>query len=122
MSGGNLEKDRRPVPPMPPVARDILEAVARANGLTAADLVGRSTRRAVAAPRAEVILRMRNEVTVLGRPPSLPQIGRWMNRDHTTVLYAIAKLESAMADAPRVKVQPGLRPQFAADLAERSGL
>jgi chromosomal replication initiation ATPase DnaA len=66
--------------------RDVIASTAEDHGLTAADLVGtRRDQRAFRA-RAEAMHVLRSTTSF-----SLPQIGRFFNRDHTTVLSALRR-------------------------------
>jgi chromosomal replication initiation ATPase DnaA len=57
------------------------------------DVLGDTRIRAVYYARSEAMRRVRNMTTLCGRRPSLPQIGKWFDRDHTSVLYAIRGAE-----------------------------
>lgn len=71
----------------------IAEAVASASGIAVADLLGPKKARKFARPRHAVMyLAHRNT----GK--STTQIGRFFNRDHTTVVYAIR----AVSDRPHL--------------------
>ena len=63
--------------------RDIAQAVAQENEITLADILGQSRQRASAWPRQTVML-LASEAGF-----SNPQIGRFLARDHTTVLSGI---------------------------------
>jgi chromosomal replication initiation ATPase DnaA len=57
-------------------------------------------RRPYARARQEIIWRLRHMPWgAKGKPPSLPQIGRWLGRDHTSVLHAYHRHAGTMADA-----------------------
>lgn len=62
--------------------------VAESHGLTVEDLKLRCSVHEIAHPRQEAMWRMRQT----GRF-SLPQIGRFFDRDHTTVLWAVRAYE-----------------------------
>lgn len=63
--------------------RDIARAVAQENEITLDDILGTSRQRAVAWPRQTVML-LASEAGF-----SNPQIGRFLRRDHTTVLSGV---------------------------------
>lgn len=65
----------------------IVDDVAAANGLTVADLKGKSRERHIAWPRQWAYALCRRQ----GR--SLPQIARFFNRDHTTIMHGIRQVE-----------------------------
>lgn len=70
-------------------ARDIIRDTAKQQGVSVDDIVGRSTHKPIVYARHLAIYRVRKE-----RPDmSLPQIGRIFNRDHTTILSAVRKME-----------------------------
>jgi len=66
--------------------REIAERVAIAHGVTLADLKSQRQDRAVAWPRQLAMA----EIHATGRFPKT-QIGRFFNRDHTTVCHAIRR-------------------------------
>lgn len=77
----------------------------------AAAVFGTSVPRILSARQDRATARARQAVCfVLGEVPhwSLPRIGRFLNRDHTTVLYSIAKARAVAAT----------NPEFAAKLRE----
>jgi len=110
---------------MPPSARRILDSVAAKHGLTVEDLVGSSARKAATRARWEAMARLRDEVRINGLEPSLPQVGTWVRRDHTTVLHGLMRQAQlvAAAEAVRISALAGvMRSQLAFDMAERAGL
>lgn len=70
----------------------ILAEVAEQSNVSVADLKSPARFRCIAWPRQEAMWRMVNE----GRW-SLPQIGRFFNRDHTTVIWAWRQVEKRNA-------------------------
>ena len=71
---------------MPQILAAVLENY---RGITADDLRGPRRQRKLIKPRHEAMLRI-----YLERPDlSLPAIGRFFNRDHTTILAAVRKLQ-----------------------------
>jgi chromosomal replication initiator protein len=80
----DLLPQKRNIPP-----NKILEAVANTSGIGVDELVGQNRSAKIAIPRqlAMYLLREFNEI-------SLPQVGEILGgRDHTTVMYAIKKIE-----------------------------
>lgn len=67
---------------------DIVNQVAAEYGVTAAEMMGLSRKVKICAARHHAMYRIRNEVTIDGKPASFPRIGRWFGRDHTTVIQA----------------------------------
>lgn len=66
------------------------------HGVTRADLLGSSRCRAIVAIRHELALAcVLHLLDWCGEPQSLPVIGRLMNLDHSSVLYAARKLAAA---------------------------
>lgn len=78
---------------LPPAVLAIIERVAMAHGVTASDILGDSQRRKIAHARQEACAAIRNEVSIGGKPPSLPRIGLWIGLNHSTVLYGITDHE-----------------------------
>ena len=78
--------------------RQIIAEVCFARGVHPRDLMSMSRSRPIVAVRQECCWRMRNEVTILGRQISLPEIGRHLGGlDHTTVLHSIRKFDAMRA-------------------------
>jgi len=72
-----------------------LAAVAASHGVSPADVLGPVRVRYLVHARQELAWRMRNARDAHGRPRfSMPQIGAWMNRDHTTILHAVRAHEA----------------------------
>jgi len=67
--------------------RGIIARVAEEHGLTAADIVGPSHKQKLIVARHEAIYRVWIEKDPIG----LAEIGRYFNRDHTTILSALRK-------------------------------
>jgi chromosomal replication initiator protein len=77
----------------------ILSEVARHYGLSKAELVGRSRRRAVSRPRQLCMYLIREETST-----SLPQIGELLGgRDHTTIMHGCEKISN------EIEIDEGLR-------------
>lgn len=73
--------------------QNIVNEVAEKHGICAGDIMGKSRRRDIYAARKEAIMRIWDEVRMHdGSRPSLPVIGRWFQRDHTTILYTLGHL------------------------------
>lgn len=79
------------IPTMPSRALAIFRAVAIEHGLPFASLFGPDSRRPYARARWSAWARIIVEIRINGEPPSLPQIGLWSNRDHTSVLYGLRR-------------------------------
>lgn len=79
-------------------SRQIIADIARAHGLTYADLVGPRTLRRIVVARWEAMR------AVLEHSPHLSSthIGRLFNRDHTSVLYALGRTAAARRRAERL--------------------
>lgn len=77
-----------------PSVIDLIRLVASKHGVTVSAIKGSARHRAIVAIRHEAmafVYKLRPDL-------SLPQIGRVFNRDHTTILHAVRKLE---IDRPR---------------------
>ncbi|CAB5228870.1 Chromosomal replication initiator, DnaA C-terminal [uncultured Caudovirales phage] len=74
----------------PVTMASIVADVAAAHRLPVADLMGRSTLKWVVVARHEAMWRIRQVMWADGVTPrySLPQIGRYFSRHHTTVIHA----------------------------------
>jgi chromosomal replication initiator protein len=69
----------------------IQQLVAARHRLTLRDLLSRRTARRLARPR-QIAMWLACHITTC----SIPEIGRAFDRDHTTVLYGIGKIEELM--------------------------
>ncbi len=78
---------------LPTPARALMEAiclnVADRHRISLCEIRGSSRRAELVAARHEAMWRMKRELRL-----SSTQIGRYFNRDHTSVLHAVWKLES----------------------------
>ena len=74
--------------------RDIAFRICDEEGLSISELIGRSQERRLAWPRQRFCF----EARALGK--TLPQIGRFINRDHTTVIYSIRRYKDRCAHPP----------------------
>jgi hypothetical protein len=79
-------------------AREALRAVSTRTRVPIADIFGRNRRPAIAAARHEAIWRVR---LVTGW--SLPRLGRFFKRDHTTVLHSIREMKRRSAHDPELR-------------------
>jgi chromosomal replication initiator protein len=78
---------------------DILRVVSRHFGVSKGDLLSQRRHRSVVWPR-QIGMYLAKQLTAR----SLPEIGRrFGNRDHTTVLHAIRKIEGEISDNPRLR-------------------
>lgn len=79
------------IPAMPGRVREIMEQVCARNGMRLPDLLGQSRMKTFAHARFEAAAQIHAQIKIGCAPPSLPQIGRWMNRDHTSILNALRR-------------------------------
>jgi chromosomal replication initiator protein len=78
---------------------DILRVVSRHYGVSKGDLLSQRRHRSVVWPR-QIGMYLAKQMTAR----SLPEIGRrFGNRDHTTVIHAIRKIEGILVDNPRLR-------------------
>ena len=78
---------------------DILRVVSRHFGVSKGDLLSQRRHRSVVWPR-QIGMYLAKQMTAR----SLPEIGRrFGNRDHTTVIHAIRKIEGILGDNPRLR-------------------
>ena len=78
---------------------DILRIISRHFGVSKGDLLSQRRHRSVVWPR-QIGMYLAKQLTAR----SLPEIGRrFGNRDHTTVLHAIRKIQGQITDSPRLK-------------------
>lgn len=78
---------------------DILRIISRHFGVSKGDLLSQRRHRSVVWPR-QIGMYLAKQLT----QRSLPEIGRrFGNRDHTTVLHAIRKIEGQLSDNPRLR-------------------
>ncbi len=73
----------------PPRIDAILSQVASEHQITVDEMLSRG--HAHAGARAEAMRRIRALTFPNGLPPSYPQIGRWLKRDHSTVINACSR-------------------------------
>ena len=79
-------------------AHEALRAVSTRTRVPIADILGRDRRPMIAAARHEAIWRVRR---VTGW--SLPRLGRFFKRDHTTVLHSVREMEKRSAHDPELR-------------------
>jgi chromosomal replication initiator protein len=78
---------------------DILRVVSRHFGVSKGDLLSQRRHRSVVWPR-QIGMYLAKQMTAR----SLPEIGRrFGNRDHTTVIHAIRKIEGILSDNPKLR-------------------
>ena len=78
---------------------DILKVISRHYGISRGDILSQRRHRSVVWPR-QIGMYLAKQLT----SRSLPEIGRrFGNRDHTTVLHAIRKIDNEIAGNPRLK-------------------
>jgi chromosomal replication initiator protein len=83
----------------------ILLAVARFYGINSDDLKGKSRHKQIVVPRQIAMFLLREDAHL-----STPDIGRLLNRDHTTVLHAVKQIVSDIArDGPSRAAVRGIR-------------
>jgi len=83
----------------------ILLAVARFYGINSDDLKGKSRHKQIVVPRQIAMFLLREDAHL-----STPDIGRLLNRDHTTVLHAVKQILSDIArDGPSRAAVRGIR-------------
>lgn len=80
-------------PPPRPTMRQIARRTAERHGVSLDDMMGLSRRPRIAQARQEAMHEIRQATTF-----SLPQIGRFFNRDHTTVIHGVRAHEQRMIE------------------------
>lgn len=78
--------------PATPSIADCIAAASKATGIPVKDLVGDRLGRKIARPR-QIAMWVAAEATCA----SLPVIGRCFNRDHTTIIHGMRRIESLRA-------------------------
>jgi len=74
----------------------VAAGVAAMHGFTLAEIKGRCRQKRICQARFAVIAALRAERNRHGEPRwSLPAIGRFLNRDHTTIIHALRRVEAA---------------------------
>jgi len=83
----------------------ILTAVARYFGIKADDLKGKARHKQIVGPRQVAMYLLREDGHL-----STPEVGRLLNRDHTTVLYGMKQIANDIArDGPSRAAVRGVR-------------
>jgi Bacterial dnaA protein helix-turn-helix len=98
----NPSRQPEPRPPETPFqyqtpAREALQAVSTRTCVPIADILGRNRRPPIAAARHEAVWRVRHATGW-----SLPRLGRFFKRDHTTVLHSLRKMEKRSVRDPEL--------------------
>jgi chromosomal replication initiator protein len=92
----------------------ILFAVGRYYGVNSDELKGRARHKQIVGPRQIAMYLLREDAHL-----STPDIGRLMNRDHTTVLHALKQVVADIArDGPSRAAVRGIREVIAAGSVE----
>ena len=78
--------------PMPQRVRAIVESVAAEHRLRPEDLIGPSRRKIHIEPRWRCWAIIRSTPGPSGQVPSLPLIGAWFGRDHTSIIHGLRRL------------------------------
>jgi len=81
-----------------PKSNEILATVADYFNINAKDIMGRRHARTITYPRQIVCYLIRKH-----REDSLTQIGRWLNRDHTTILHSCRVIEDGIKSDSHVR-------------------
>ena len=76
---------------IPPRVVQIIRDVARDHGIEPHRILEDERTRKIATARWEAMQLVRSLELANGKPPSFTQIGRWFNRDHTSVIHACRK-------------------------------
>ena len=71
------------------MSKPIIEATAAKHSITVEQLLGPRRQQTYVAARRECAERLRNELEM-----SYPKIGKVMNRDHTSILHLLKKVEA----------------------------
>lgn len=96
------------IPSMPQSVREILDRVALEYGTTTENLVGHSHRKGLSIARYDAYSRIAAHIVINRQPPSLPQIGSWVNRDHTSVLYGLRQHASGFEWSRQIRGGKGV--------------
>ncbi len=83
-------KFRAPIPnPTNSQWRNVLNEVAREMDIDPSAILSRSQRVPITAARHEAMRRVIRSVRLSGKPPTLSAVGRWFDRDHSCVYWAL---------------------------------
>ncbi len=78
---------------LPPRVEAIVRQVAAMHDITRDDVMSSRRFATMARARQYAIWLIRNMPTASGKPHSTTQIGSWFGMDHTTVVYALQKID-----------------------------
>ena len=78
---------------IPPRVRNVIAWVAHDHKVSVDDIIGPRRFKKLVIPRRAAMRAVRCMIMANCQPPSYPQIGRWFNRDHTTVLHHCRNLD-----------------------------
>lgn len=99
----HLPVSARPDIPTPTAVREVLDAVVEVFGISLADLKGRGKAREYVLARAVAVRLIRDRVWEDGAPRhSLPMIGRYLGRDHSTICHALDNFDRYARRWPEV--------------------
>lgn len=85
---------------IPPRVAAVIRWVAFEHQLPVEALLGRSQVMGIADARRMAIRGVRCMTMADGKPPSLPRIGRWFGRHHTTILHYCRGIDSLDGEQP----------------------
>lgn len=85
--------DVAPPPARKPIIDIVLSVLERYPGVTVDELKGRHRKQKFVRPRQVAMY----EIYMQRKDFSFPRIGQWFERDHTTVLHAVRKIEAERA-------------------------
>lgn len=86
--GGSANHMRRPYQQdVPPRVRRIILMAALTHMVLPRSIIDHTRKPRADAARRAAMAQVRAEIIIGGKPASYPLIGRWFNRDHTTVLH-----------------------------------
>lgn len=88
-----------PVPITMTSALKIMSEVSAEFGVTSADMVGPSRLRTIAFARFVAWRRMRDEIRINHMEVSLPRIGSWFGRHHSSIISGLRRLEEPKVQA-----------------------
>lgn len=77
----------------------VMSVVCNYRGVSGADLIGPARHKAYARPRMEFCYLARRHTSM-----SLPEIGRKINRDHTSVRNAVSRIEALMTEQSKLRL------------------
>lgn len=83
----------------PAIVRETVTAIAEAHGVTVGQILRKDKSDRISAIRFEVYAALRALRLSNGLPPSYPAIGRWMQRDHATIIHGVRVHAAKLAEA-----------------------